>query len=116
MAQREIQILSPDGQTRIVPLDGERISLGRSSITELCYPDDSGLSRQHLAFEKQGDDWVIKDLGSKNGTLLNGVRIASAQVLKSGDRVTAGHLILIFDTTTERATRPVVFFEDAGDD
>src|SRR5205807_299174 len=63
--QREIQILSPDGQTRIVPLEGQRISLGRSSITELCYPDDSGLSRQHLAFEQQGDQWTIRDLGSK---------------------------------------------------
>jgi sigma-B regulation protein RsbU (phosphoserine phosphatase) len=116
MSQREIQILSPDGQTRIVPLDCERISLGRSSITELCYPDDSGLSRQHLAFEKQGEEWVIKDLGSKNGTLLNGVRIASAQILKPGDRVTAGHLILIFDSATTRATRPVVFFEDVADE
>ena len=110
--QREIQILSPDGQTRIVPLEGQRISLGRSSITELCYPDDSGLSRQHLAFEKQGDQWSIRDLGSKNGTLLNGVRITSPQVLKPGDRVTAGHLILIFDSSTIRGSRPVVFFEE----
>jgi len=115
MPQRELQILSPDGQTRIVPLDCERISLGRSSITELCYPDDSGLSRQHLAFEKQGDDWLIRDLGSKNGTLLNGVRISSPQVLTPGDRVTAGHLILVFDSATLRAARPVVFFDDAGE-
>ena len=114
--QREIQILSPDGQTRVVPLDTDRISLGRSSITELCYPDDSGLSRQHLAFERDGDSWVIRDLGSKNGTLLNGVRITSPQVLKSGDRVTAGHLILIFDSSTIRNTRPVVFFEDIAEE
>jgi sigma-B regulation protein RsbU (phosphoserine phosphatase) len=114
--QREIQILSPDGQTRVVPLDSDRISLGRSSITELCYPDDSGLSRQHLAFEKAGDDWLIRDLGSKNGTLLNGVRITAPQVLKQGDRVTAGHLILIFDSSTIRNTRPVVFFEDVDDE
>ena len=113
--QREIQILSPDGQTRVVPLDGERISLGRSSITEVCYPDDSGLSRQHLAFERQGDEWLIRDLGSKNGTLLNGVRISAPQVLKPGDRVTAGHLILIFDSSTIRGTRPVVFFEDVAE-
>ncbi|HEY3837677.1 MAG TPA: SpoIIE family protein phosphatase [Bryobacteraceae bacterium] len=113
--QREIQILSPDGQTRVVPLNGERISLGRSSITELCYPDDSGLSRQHLAFEKEGQDWLIRDLGSKNGTLLNGTRISAPQVLTPGDRVTAGHLILIFDSTTIRAPRPVVFFEESAD-
>jgi len=114
--QREIQILSPDGQTRVVPLNGERISLGRSSITELCYPDDSGLSRQHLAFEKEGDEWQIRDLGSKNGTMLNGVRISAPQVLKSGDRVTAGHLILIFDSSTIRGTRPVVFFDEVPED
>src|SRR5579859_1412844 len=113
--QREIQILSPDGQTRVVALDSERISLGRSSITELCYPDDSGLSRQHLAFERQGEDWLIRDLGSKNGTLLNGVRITAPQVLRPGDRVTAGHLILIFDSSTIRGTRPVVFFEESQD-
>jgi serine phosphatase RsbU (regulator of sigma subunit)/pSer/pThr/pTyr-binding forkhead associated (FHA) protein len=114
--KREIQILSPDGQTRVVPLNGERISLGRSSITELCYPDDAGLSRQHLAFEKDGDEWLIRDLGSKNGTLLNGVRITAPQILQPGDRVTAGHLILIFDSTTIRGTRPVVFFDEAADD
>jgi sigma-B regulation protein RsbU (phosphoserine phosphatase) len=113
--QREIQILSPDGQTRVVPLNGERISLGRSSITELCYPDDSGLSRQHLAFEKEGEEWLIRDLGSKNGTLLNGVRITAPQILRAGDRVTAGHLILIFDSTTIRAPRPVVFFDESAD-
>jgi serine phosphatase RsbU (regulator of sigma subunit)/pSer/pThr/pTyr-binding forkhead associated (FHA) protein len=115
MPHRELQILSPDGQTRVVPLDSDRISLGRSSITELCYPDDSGLSRQHLVFEKQGDEWTIRDLGSKNGTLLNGVRISNAQVLKAGDRVTAGHLILIFDSTTPQPQRPVVFFEEGED-
>ena len=108
----EIQILSPDGQTRSVPLDGERISLGRSSVTELCYPDDSGLSRQHLAFEKEGDDWSIRDLGSKNGTMLNGVRLSAPQKLKPGDRITAGHLILIYDNATANAQRPVVLFED----
>ena len=89
--QREIQILSPDGQTRIVSLDGQRISLGRSSITELCYPDDSGLSRQHLAFEREGDDWLIRDLGSKNGTF---VKISEEGLLNHGDYVFLGQQLL----------------------
>lgn len=116
MQHRELQILSPDGQTRIVPLDSDRISLGRSSATELCYPDDSGLSRQHLVFERHGEEWTIRDLGSKNGTLLNGVRISAAQTLKSGDRVTAGHLILIFDSAAARTHHPVVFFDERADE
>jgi serine phosphatase RsbU (regulator of sigma subunit) len=40
------------------------------------------------------------------------VRITAAQVLKPGDRVTAGHLILIFDSSTIRGARPVVFFDE----
>jgi phosphoserine phosphatase RsbU/P len=66
MTDAELVIQSPDGNSRIIPLGVDRVGLGRSSNNELCYPDDSGLSRQHLAFEKSGDDWVVRDLGSKN--------------------------------------------------
>ena len=115
MPQREILIHLPDGHQRIVPLDSERILLGRANTTELYYPDDIGLSRQHLAFERQGDEWLIRDLDSKNGTFLNGVRI-SAQILKPGDEVTAGHLRLIFDSAAQPAPRPTVIFEDVKDE
>ena len=108
---RQLQILSPDGKSRTIPLEGERISLGRSSTTELCFPDDAGLSRQHLVLEPQGDAWALVDLGSKNGTLLNGVKLAVRTVLKPGDRITAGHLILIYDGQTTRVSKPVVVFD-----
>jgi phosphoserine phosphatase RsbU/P len=107
---KELQILSPDGQSRFVPLDGERVSLGRSSTAELAFPDDNGLSRQHLAIERDGDGWVLSDLGSKNGTMLNGIKIAERVSLKSGDRIAAGHLILIYDVSS-RAPKPVVVFD-----
>ncbi len=63
---RELAITSPDGKSSTIPLDGDSISLGRSSANELCYPEDVGLSRQHLALERDGADWVLRDLGSKN--------------------------------------------------
>ncbi len=108
---RELQILSPDGETRIVPLESERISLGRSSVAELCYPDDAGLSRQHLTIEREGSEWAVRDLGSKNGTLLNGVRVSGRSLLKPGDRITAGHLVVIFNPSEDNATRAVIFIE-----
>lgn len=108
---KEIQILSPDGQTRFVPLDGERISLGRSSAAELSFPDDTGLSRQHLALERDGDGWALRDLGSKNGTMLNGARINGRVPLKAGDRVAAGHLILVYDGASSQTPKPVVVFD-----
>ncbi|MDQ2900449.1 MAG: SpoIIE family protein phosphatase [Acidobacteriota bacterium] len=113
---RELQIQSPEGETRSVPLDGDRISLGRSSVAELCYPDDSGLSRQHLTLEREGTEWVLRDLGSKNGTLLNGVRVSGSSALKPGDRIAAGHLTLIFDPGAGQAARAVMFVEDTDED
>jgi sigma-B regulation protein RsbU (phosphoserine phosphatase) len=114
---RELQILSPDGKSSIIELNGERITLGRSSASELCFPDDTGLSRQHLAFEREGegDAWVLHDLNSKNGTILNGAKVVGRAPLKSGDRVMAGHLILIYDGATARTSKPVVIF-DSGED
>ena len=58
----DLQILSPDGKSRILPLKGERITLGRSSTADLCFPDDTGLSRQHLAIEREGGEWALNDL------------------------------------------------------
>jgi sigma-B regulation protein RsbU (phosphoserine phosphatase) len=93
---RELLIHTPDGATRPLALERERYTLGRSSANELCYPEDAGLSRQHLALEKDGDTWVVRDLGSKNGTFVNGARITSPYPLGKNDRVTAGHIALDF--------------------
>ena len=94
MIPREIVIRNIDGKNVNVPLDRDRITLGRSSATELCYPDDAGLSRQHLAITRAGDGWQVEDLGSKNGTVLNGKRIDKPTPFKVGDRISAGHLTI----------------------
>jgi serine phosphatase RsbU (regulator of sigma subunit) len=107
---RELRIHCPDGETKTIQLQGERVTLGRSSTTELCFADDAGLSRQHLAFERDGDDWNIRDLGSKNGTLLNSARLNGAVRLKAGDRVAAGHLVMVYDDPAEKALAAGVTF------
>src|SRR6266571_1076245 len=115
---RELQILSPDGKSRVIELTGDRITLGRSSAAELCFPDDTGLSRQHLAFEREGDGqtWALHDLNSKNGTILNGEKVQERIPLRSGDRVMAGHLILVYDGATEGILKPVVIFDPEEED
>lgn len=91
---KEIIIQAPDGSARTVRLENARMALGRSSANELCFAEDAGLSRQHLVFERSGDGWQVKDLGSKNGTLVNGQRITAPRALQPGDRISAGHLII----------------------
>ena len=99
---KELQILAPDGTSRMIRLEGRRIILGRSSTADLTFPNDNGLSRQHLAIEYDGGGWSVSDLGSKNGTVLNGVKVAARTALKSGDRIRVGSSVLCF---RERARR-----------
>src|SRR5215475_2324686 len=97
----ELTIRTPDGKARKVLLDNKDLTLGRSAATDLCYPDDSGLSRQHLVIEMAGNRWQIRDLNSKNGTVVNGQRLGTeALPLRAGDRISAGHLILEFGAGT----------------
>ncbi len=90
----DLQILTPDGKRRTVPLAETRLTLGRAPTCDLSYPDDVGLSRQHLSIEFENGVHYLTDLGSKNGTVHNGTRIHGRVPLTSGDRMMAGHLIL----------------------
>lgn len=114
MAPLELLIHTQDGKTRALPLDRERFSLGRASTNELCYADDSGLSRQHLAIEKSGDAWIVRDLGSKNGTFVNGNRLTAPHKLGQNDRVTAGHLSMEFANRAPTFDKTVVFVDSAS--
>ena len=105
-------IRTPDGKSQSVPLPAEQLTLGRSSANDLCYPDDAGLSRQHLSFDRSGRDWTVRDIGSKNGTMVNGFRITGPATLKAGDRVSAGHLTLEFAGEAAQPAQTVVFVEE----
>src|ERR1700757_3667486 len=108
---REMRIKCPDGQMKTIPLNGESLSVGRSSAAELCFPEDAGLSRQHFAFESEGDDWTVQDLGSKNGTFVNNIPLKARLILKPGDRITAGHLVIVFSPDAEDPNAGVVVFD-----
>jgi sigma-B regulation protein RsbU (phosphoserine phosphatase) len=112
---RELLIRSQDGGTRTVSLDRDRVSLGRSAANDLCYPDDPILSRQHMVLEREGDDWILRDLGSKNGTQVNGDRVFERHRLQPGDRIVAGRLTLIYDDPFRGSQRTLEFFEDEDD-
>jgi phosphoserine phosphatase RsbU/P len=101
-----------DGKSITFPLDRDRIGLGRSNANELCYPDDQGLSRQHLKFVRESGGWRVEDLGSKNGTLLNGQKLEGTAPFRPGDRVSAGHLIIEFaESAVAEPPEPVMFVE-----
>ncbi len=108
---RELIIRTPDGSARTIRLDKDRITLGRASTNELCFPDDAGLSRQHLVLECSGGNWTVRDLGSKNGTFVNGQRINDAYAVTASDRMAAGHLTMELSGPAADANKTVVFVE-----
>jgi serine phosphatase RsbU (regulator of sigma subunit) len=107
---RELLIQCPDGQMKTVPLT-TRVSVGRSSAAELCFPEDAGLSRQHFAFEPEGEGWTVQDLGSKNGTFVNQIPLKGKLLLQPGDRISAGHLAIVYSPQSAQPAPGVVTFE-----
>jgi len=83
-----------------VPLRGNRMSLGRAADNDLSYPLDQALSRYHMVVELEGDHWFVRDVGSKNGTTVNGTRVGDKHLLAAGDQIRAGSL----DITCQEAS------------
>jgi hypothetical protein len=78
------------------PVESQRVVLGRSRDCDL-HVADANVSRRHCEVVQEGaTTWVVVDLGSTNGTELNGQRITRAE-LAVGDRITLGSTDVIFD-------------------
>lgn len=86
------------GNAWLTDTHGERIVLdpmfkvGRSDRCSLCIRSNT-VSREHALILQDGDGtWRISDLGSTNGTFLNGRKVVLSQVLRAGDKVTFGSM------------------------
>lgn len=83
------------GEGRRMVLGGETMLLGRSRECDLRL-DDPNVSRRHAELRRDGDGWMVRDLGSTNGVKVNGRRVASAR-LAPGDELTIGLTRLTFE-------------------
>jgi len=102
-----LEITDERGSARVVTLGRDDVTLGRSPGNTLAYPNDARLSRYHLRFDCQSGAWRLTDLGSKNGTLLNGARLAAPAQLNPGDSIHAGQLAITFQTIRPAAAPPI---------
>ncbi|MEU3452910.1 FHA domain-containing protein [Micromonospora sp. NPDC006766] len=83
------------GAVRLVPLQVDTLTIGRAPDNDLPV-DSRTVSRLHALVERFPSGWVIRDLGSTNGTTLNGVPLREARTLRDGDRVEIGPARLVF--------------------
>lgn len=110
LIRRDLVLAAQSGRARLVVLDapdaapapgaayevlsGDRI--GRSPAVEVSLSDGYA-SAEHARLLLRGSAWQIEDLGSTNGTFVNGHRIRRTQRLRPGDTVQIGRTILRFD-------------------
>jgi FHA domain len=76
-------------------LDAERVTVGTLETNDLVV-DGDGVSRVHAVLERFGDTWCVRDLGSRNGTFVNGDRIIGEHALHAGDEISLGRLRVRF--------------------
>jgi serine phosphatase RsbU (regulator of sigma subunit) len=81
------------GQAFSWPLDGDALGVGRSSRNVVHLPDAT-VSKEHAEIVRRGTEWLIRDLGSRNGTRVNGVEASEAIALKAGDVIEFGSVSL----------------------
>ncbi len=95
--EREVAVLSWDGQTRKV--DQRRVVLGRSRECDIQV-EDANVSRRHAELRQEGTAYWIVDLDSTNGIEVNGKRVKRAK-LEPGDTFTVGSTEVSFSTEHE---------------
>jgi hypothetical protein len=69
--------------------DGVRLTVGRSPSCDCVLPEDC-VSRRHAELRRDGECWFLRDLGSSNGTRINGVRVIEEMEVRPGDRLSLG--------------------------
>ena len=97
-----------------MPLEADSYRVGRAASNQLSYPNALGLSREHLAVEREGSHWVARDLGSTNGSQVNGERLTAPRILRPGDRITAGQVTMVYSEIGKPAAHAVVFTDEAS--
>ena len=87
-------VTTPDGRRTVI--EDREITIGRIAGCDVVV-NDTNVSRRHASVARSGDQFIVTDLGSTNGTLLNGRRIQQS-VLQAGDVLTVGTTKLTFET------------------
>jgi pSer/pThr/pTyr-binding forkhead associated (FHA) protein len=86
---------------KVFPLEAQEISIGRDATNTVAI-SDAEVSRRHARMELRGSAYVIQDLGSTNGTFVNGTRINGIQVLNPGDTVSFGEgIVMVFESVMD---------------
>lgn len=96
----DLALILTDDDSDAVPLQGRKVTIGRAEDNDLVL-DDRFVSSRHCQVEERKGLYRVRDLGSRNGTRLNGVKIERG-LLSAGDRIRIGGAVLLCVTRVSR--------------
>jgi pSer/pThr/pTyr-binding forkhead associated (FHA) protein len=99
----QYQLVMHSGPTpgKIFPMEGDVITIGREAGNGIII-NDAEVSRKHTQFVFQGGKYIVTDLGSTNGTFVNGQRLTGQHILQPGEIISLGEQInLLFESVAQ---------------
>jgi len=100
-----IEVIQGPETGRVLQLAGNEATIGRGQTTLRL--SDGTVSRQHARLFQRDGQWVIEDVGSANGTFVNGVRLTRPAPLKAGDQIRCGRTLLVFGPRRDEPAPPL---------
>jgi predicted component of type VI protein secretion system len=91
----QIELISGVRSWRL-ELEGGRSTIGKAAENDIPVTDDPMASHLHAVLERFAAGWCVTDLGSSNGTWVNGERIWASRRLRNGDEIRVGQTRLVF--------------------
>ena len=101
----KLKITLPGGITASHDLSDGSITLGRVSDNAIQI-DDASVSSHHAELTRDGDDYILRDLDSTNGTRVNGVSHREGK-LKDGDEITFGEIEVLYESENPADAQPM---------
>jgi len=92
------------GRQELVPLEGERVTVGRAETNDVIIAEER-VSRLHAAFERVAGEWLVRDLGSRNGTFVDGDRVLATRPVRPGQEIRIGETALFLRREGATVTR-----------
>jgi len=105
MADLRLKFIDAEGSDVSFETGEQVVVIGRHSSNTLVIADGR-LSREHLRIEREGSVWYAEDLGSSNGTTLNGEPLRDQQRIKNGDKLSLGGLEISVEIEQPAAVEP----------
>jgi hypothetical protein len=102
-----------DSEFVVVPLNREKMDVGRDPKCEVAISWDGSVSKAHAELVEVGSSWRVKDVGSLNGTQVNGIRV-NEQLIANGDLLRFGDTLMVFRQPEDSGLSETIRGQDIG--